>query len=353
MPTTVTVASFGNMPDGTSVKAFTLAEGPIEARIITYGGVLVSLRVPDRNGNIDDIVLGCESLADYVRLFNSDANPYFGAIVGRYANRIARGTFILEGKRYSVPVNDGPNSLHGGPHGFHNVVWQGKQISNGIELNYLSKDGEEGYPGELSVTVHYTLQNSALQIEYLAATSKLTVVNLSHHSYFNLLGQGKGAILEHQLALYASRFAPIDSTSIPTGEFASVSGTAFDFRRSRLIGERIDAGDEQLHFAKGYDHNWVLDSGKETLADAAEVYEPSTGRVLRVSTTQPGVQFYTGNFLDGSIRGKNGALYIRRGGFCLETQHFPDSPNHPEFPSTELRPGEHYQHKTLYRFTIR
>jgi aldose 1-epimerase len=353
MPTSVTVAGFGAMPDGTPVKAFTLVEGPIEARVITYGGVLVSLKVPGRTGKLDDIVLGCDSLADYVRLFNSDANPYFGTIVGRYANRVARGKFTLEGKHYSVPVNDGPNSLHGGPHGFHNVVWQGKQISDGVELNYVSKDGEEGYPGELSVTVRYTLKNSALQIEYLATTNKPTIVNLSHHSYFNLLGEGKGDILGHQLVLFASRFTPIDSTSIPTGELKSVSGTAFDFGTPHPIGERIDANDEQLRFARGYDHNWVLDSGTEKLSDAAEVYEPTTGRLLRVATTQPGIQFYTGNFLDGSLRGKSGALYVCRGGFCLETQHFPDSPNHPEFPSTELRRGERYQHETLYRFAIR
>ena len=353
MATTVAAAILGEMPDGTSVKVFTLTEGPIEARIITYGGVLVSLKVPDRNGAIDDVVLGCDSLDDYVRLFNSDANPYFGAIVGRYANRVAKGQFTLAGQSYSVPINDGPNSLHGGPHGFHNVVWQGKQIPNGVELNYESKDGEEGYPGELKVTVRYTLQDSAVQIEYLATTNKLTVVNLSHHSYFNLGGQGNGDILGHQLALYASRFAPIDSTSIPSGELRPVSGTAFDFRTARAIGERIDSNDEQLRFAKGYDHNWILDSGTANLSNAAEAYEPSTGRVLRVSTTQPGIQLYTGNFLDGSIRGKNGATYTRRSGLCLETQHFPDSPNHPEFPSTELRPGQRYQHKTLYRFAIR
>lgn len=353
MATTVSAKTFGEMPDGTPVKVFTLVEGPIEARIITYGGVLVSLKVPDRKGAIDDVVLGCDSLDDYVRLFNSDANPYFGAIVGRYANRIARGKFALEGKHHSIPVNDGPNSLHGGPHGFHNVVWRGNEIPNGVELGYLSRDGEEGYPGELTVKVRYTLQDSALQIEYLATTNKRTVVNLSHHSYFNLLGQGKGDILGHSLTLHGSRFTVIDSTSIPTGELRSVSSTAFDFRKPHLIGERIDASDEQLRFANGYDHNWVLDSGNGKLSDVAEVYELSTGRLLHVSTTQPGVQFYTGNFLDGSIRGKNKTLYIRRSGFCLETQHFPDSPNHPEFPSTELWLGERYQHTTLYRFAIR
>jgi len=340
------------MADGTSIEVFTLTEGKIEARIITYGGILVSLKVPDQTGEVDDVVLGFDTLEEYVEVFNSQTNPFFGAIIGRYANRIARGRFTLAGKTYSVPVNNGRNSLHGGPHGFHNVIWSGKEIESGVELGYLSKDGEAGYPGNLSVKVRYTLQQSAFTIEYLATTAQLTVVNLSHHSYFNLCGQGRGDILNHELTLHASRFAAVDFTLIPTGELRPVASTPFDFREPRLIGERIDANDQQLIFAKGYDHNWVLDSSGEDVTFAAEVHEPRSGRVLQVSTTQPGVQFYSGNFLDGTVQGKGGAKYVRRGGLCLETQHFPDSPNHPEFPSTELRPGEHYYHRTVYRFSV-
>lgn len=353
MRTTVTRQLFGRMADGTSVDVFALTEGKIEARITTYGGILVFLRIPDKTGNVDDVVLGFDTLEEYVEVFNSQANPFFGAIIGRYANRIARGRFTLAGKNYSVPVNNRPNSLHGGPHGFHNVIWSGKEIENGVELSYLSKDGEAGYPGNLSVKVRYTLQRSALTIEYLATTDQLTVVNLSHHSYFNLCGQSRGDILSHQLTLHASRFTPVDSTLIPTGELRPVASTPFDFRESRPIGERIDADDQQLLFAKGYDHSWVLDSSGEDLTLAAEVHEPISGRVLQVSTTQPGVQFYSGNSLDGTLTGKGGAKYVRRGGLSLETQHFPDSPNHAEFPSTELRPGERYHHRTVYRFSVR
>ena len=351
--TTVTKQPFGKMPDGNPVDIYTLSEGPVEARITTFGGTVVSLKVPDKSGKPDDIVLGFDTLDEYVRVSNGTGNPFFGALIGRYGNRIAKGTFTLDGKTYSLPINNPPNSLHGGPHGFNNVVWTGKQIPNGVELTYLSKDGEAGYSGNLSVTVRYTLENSALKIDYSATTDKDTVVNLTNHSYFNLAGQGHGDILNHQLTLRASKFTPVDSTLIPTGELKPVAGTPFDFQKSTRVGERIDANDEQIRFGKGYDHNWVLDSSTGKLAEAAEVYEPTSGRVLRVSTTQPGVQFYTGNFLDGTLKGKGGVTYQHRSGLCLETQHFPDSPNHPKFPTTELKPGERYHQVTVFSFSTR
>lgn len=351
--TNVTKQSFGKMPDGTQVEIFTLTEGLVEARITTFGGTVVSLKVPDKSGKSYDVVLGFDTLDEYVAVSNRDGNPHFGAVIGRYGNRIARGTFTLDGKSYSLPINNPPNSLHGGPHGFNNVVWTGKPIANGVELTYLSKDGEAGYPGNLSVTVRYTLEHSALKIDYSATTDKDTVANLTNHSYFNLAGQGHGDILNHQLTLHAARFTPVDSTLIPTGELRPVVSTPFDFQKPARVGDRIDADDEQIRFGHGYDHNWVLDSADGKLAEAAEVYEPTTGRVLRVSTTQPGVQFYTGNFLDGTLKGKGGVTYPRRSGLCLETQHFPDSPNHPDFPSTELKPGQRYHTVTVYSFSVR
>lgn len=351
--TNVTKQSFGKMPDGTPVDIYTLSEGRVEARITTFGGTVVSLKVPDKSGKSDDIVLGFDTLDEYVTVSSGQGNPHFGALIGRYGNRIALGTFTLDGQKYSLPINNPPNSLHGGPHGFDTQVWKGKPIPNGIELTYLSKDGEAGFPGNLSVTVRYTLENSALKIDYSATTDKDTVVNLTNHSYFNLAGQGHGDILNHQLTLHAARFTPVDSTQIPTGELRSVAGTPFDFRKSTRVGDRIDADDEQIRFGHGYDHNWVLDSSDGKLAEAAEVYESTTGRVLRVSTTQPGVQFYTGNFLDGTLKGKGGVTYPRRSALCLETQHFPDSPNHPEFPSTELKPGQRYHTVTVYSFSVR
>jgi aldose 1-epimerase len=352
--TNVTKQPFGKMPDGTAVDVYTLSEGPVEAKIITFGGIVESLKVPDKAGKSDDVVLGFDSLDDYVKISNApEGNPFFGAIIGRYANRIAKGKFTLDGKEYSVPINNPPNSLHGGPHGFNNVVWKGKEIPNGVELTYLSKDGEAGYPGNLTATVRYTLEHSALRVDYSATTDKDTVVNLTNHSYFNLAGQGHGDILNNMLTLHASLFTPVDSTLIPTGELRSVVNTPFDFTKSTRVGDRIDADDEQIRFGKGYDHNWVLDSSSGKLIDAAEVYEPTTGRVLRVSTTQPGMQFYTGNFLDGTLKGKGGATYVRRGALCLETQHFPDSPNHPKFPSTELKPGQRYHTVTVFSFSTR
>jgi len=352
--TTVTKQPFGKMPDGTQIDVYTLSEGKVEARIITYGGIVVSLKTPDKSGKVDDIVLGFDTLDQYVKVSNAPGNPFFGALIGRYANRIANAEFKLEGKEYHVPANDGKNSLHGGPHGLNNQVWKGKEIPNGVELTYLSKDGEAGYPGNLSVTVRYTLTGSALHIDYSATTDKPTVLNLTNHSYFNLAGQGNGDILNHELTLHASKFTPVDSTLIPTGELRPVAGTPFDFLKPHRIGERIDADDEQLKIAKGYDHNWVIDSqGAGKLTNTAEVYEPTTGRALRVSTTQPGVQFYTGNFLDGTLKGKGGKTYVHRGGLCLETQHFPDSPNHPKFPTTELKPGQRFHSVTVFSFSAR
>jgi aldose 1-epimerase len=351
--TKVTSEPFGKTPDGTPVEIFTLSDGAYEARIATYGGIVVSLKVPDRNGKPADVVLGFDNLDGYVANFNGPSDAFFGALIGRYANRIAHGRFSLDGKTYSLPLNNGENSLHGGPHGFNNVVWKAKPVANGVELTYLSKDGEAGYPGNLSATVRYTLVKGDLRIEYSATTDRDTVVNLTNHSYFNLAGQGD--ILNHQLTLHASRFTPVDAGLIPTGELKSVDSTPFDFRKPTAVGARINADDAQLHLGHGYDHNWVLDTGNAggKLAEAAEVYEPGSGRVLKVLTDQPGIQFYSGNFLDGSIQGKGGKPDELHAALCLETQHFPDSPNHPDFPTAELKPGERYHTVTVYSFSSR
>ncbi len=349
--TKVTTQSFGKMPDGTPVEIFTLSDGPIEARIMTYGGIVVSLKAPDKNGKAADVVLGFDDLDGYVANNNNKGTAFFGALIGRYANRIAHGTFTLGGKKYDLPKNDGDNTLHSGTHGFNNVVWKGKPIPNGVELTYMSKDGEAGYPGNLTAVVRYTLVGSGLRIEYSATTDKDTVLNLTNHSYFNLAGSGD--VLGYQMTLRASRFTPVDATLIPTGELKAVDSTPFDFRKATAIGSRIDAADEQIGLGHGYDHNWVLDATGGKLAEAAEVYEPISGRVLHVLTDQPGIQFYSGNFLDGSAKGKGGTPYQRRGALCLETQHFPDSPNNPSFPSTELKPGKKFHSVTVYRFSAR
>lgn len=344
--TSIAKQAFGHTSEGAAVDIYTLADGKVEARIITYGAIVVSLRTPDRNGKIDDVVLGCDSVERY-----EAQTAHFGGIIGRYANRIAHGSFQLDGKTYSIPKNDGDNALHGGIRGFDKVVWAAKEITDGLELTYVSKDGEQGFPGTLTTTVRYTLKGSALRIEYSATTDKDTVLNLTNHSYFNLAGQGKGDILGHVLKIDASRMTPVDAALIPTGELKSVAGTPFDFRTPHAIGERINADDAQLHLGKGYDHNFVSDHPSGELAEAAEAYEPTTGRILKVLTTELGLQLYTGNFLDGSITGKEGRVYNRRFAFCLETQHFPDSPNHPSFPSTELKPGQKFHSVTVYQFS--
>jgi len=344
--TQVVREQFGHTAEGTPVHLYLLSDGKLEVRIMTYGGIIVSLRAPDRDGKFDDVVLGYDSVQKYI-----EKTPYFGAIVGRFANRLAHGKFQLNGQTYSIPKNDGDNSLHGGIHGFDKVVWEDKPLPDGVELTYVSEDGDQGFPGTLATTVRYRLTGSALRIEYSATTNRDTVLNPSNHSYFNLAGQAKGEILGHVLRINASHITPVDATLIPTGDLKSVEGTPFDFRTPHTIGERINADDVQLRLGKGYDHNFVLDHPPGKLAKAAEVYEPTTGRILRVLTTQPGVQLYTGNFLDGSITGKEGRIYNRRFAFCLETQHFPDSPNHPSFPSTELKPGQKFQSVTVFEFS--
>jgi aldose 1-epimerase len=347
--TKTTQAKFGEMPDGAAIHIYTLTNAhKLQARIADYGGTVASLEVPDRDGKMGDVVLGFDTLAEYL------ANPtqYFGALIGRYGNRIANGRFSLDGVEYKLPRNNGENSLHGGDNGFNRRVWKSRALPDGgLELTYLSKDGEEGYPGNLSVTVTYHLTGAdELRIDYAATTDKDTVVNLTNHSYFNLKGAGSGDILGHNLLLNAERFTPVDKGLIPTGELLGVAGTPFDFRRLTAIGARIEQNDEQLKLGGGYDHNWVLNKSGNALTLAARVEEPTSGRTIEVHTSEPGIQFYTGNFLDGSVKGKGGKVYVRRGAFCLETQHFPDSPNHAAFPSTVLKPGQRYQSTTVYRF---
>jgi aldose 1-epimerase len=340
--------------DGKEVHLYTLRNSHgMEARIMNYGGIIVTLKVPGKDGKTEDVVLGFDSLASYVR-----DTPYFGCLVGRYGNRIAKGLFTIDGNQYTLAKNNGLNALHGGIKGFDKVVWsvdEQKSISGKtLVLGYVSKDGEEGYPGTLTVTVTYTLSDSNdIRIDYLATTDRPTIVNLTQHSYFNLAGPGDGDILGHQLMIAADRFTPIDSTFIPTGTVAPVKGTPFDFTTPVAIGERISEKDQQLQFGLGYDHNFVLNKPAGTFGLAARVYEPTSGKEMEVYTSEPGIQFYCGNFLDGHHIGKGGKPYRYRYGFCLETQHFPDSPNHPEFPSTVLRPGEKYVTSTLYRFGVR
>lgn len=340
---------FGRMPDGRVVDLYTLTNrNGVEVRIISYGGIVVSIKVPDRQGRIDDVVLGFDDLAGYLK-----GHPYFGAIVGRYANRIGGARFKLNGVEYKLAANDGPNHLHGGVAGFDKAIWQGRIAGNSLELSYTSRDGEEGYPGNLKVRVTYTLTDlNELKIDYHAVTDKDTVVNLTNHSYFNLAGQGRGDVLRHRLSIAAGRFTPVAAGAIPTGKMTMVAGTPFDFRKPTEIGARVEAADEQLKIGRGYDHNWVLDGKPGILRRAAAVEEPGSGRRLEVWTTEPGIQFYIGNYLDGSLTGKGGRKYLHRYGFCLETQHFPDSPNRKEFPSTVLRKGAAYRTTTVYKFTV-
>ena len=341
---------FGRMPDGRAAHIYTLVnKGGVEARATDYGGILVSLRTPDKRGAMADIVLGFDSLDGYLK----NPGPYFGAIIGRYANRIGQAKFTLDGKTFNVPKNDGANSLHGGTQGFDKRLWAARMLPDGgLELTYVSKDGEEGYPGTLTATVVYHLTDTnELRIDYSATSDKDTVVNLTNHSYFNLKGAGSGDILGHIVTINADRYTPVDSGLIPTGELRSVTGTPFDFQKATAIGARIEQADEQLKLGKGYDHNWVLKRKGDGLEVAARVEEPTSGRVLEVLTMQPGLQFYTGNFLDGTIKGKGNLVYARRTGFAMETQHYPDSPNKPAFPPVVLRPGQIYKTTTVYRFS--
>jgi aldose 1-epimerase len=340
--------------DGRPITLYTLTNSHgLEVRTMNYGAIILSMRVPDRKGQLADIVLGHETLAGYI-----PNPPYIGALVGRYANRIANGTFTLDGKTYSLPKNDGPNTLHGGiKRTFDKVVWEGEALKGGktgVSFTYLSKDGEEGFPGNVKVKVAYTLNDeNELVIDYEASTDKATPINLSQHSYFNLAGEGTSDILSHELMLNADRFTPVDKNLIPTGELRAVKGTPLDFTTPTKVGARIDENYDQLVLGHGYDHNFVINRKGDGMTLAARVYEPTSGRVLEVSTTQPAVQFYTGNFLDGTVTGKQGHVYKRRYGFCLETQHFPDSPNHPDFPSTILKPGETFRSKTVFKFSTR
>lgn len=343
-------APFGTMPDGTAVDAYTLRnKNGLTAKVITYGALLTEMHVPDRTGRFGDVTLGFDNLEQYLA-----GHPYFGATIGRYANRIAKGKFTLDGQTYTLAVNDGPNHLHGGKVGFDKVVWKAEIVSAtdgvAVRFTYISKDGEEGYPGTLTATVVYTLtDDNELRLDYTATTDKATVVNLTNHTYWNL-AEG-GDILGHVLMLKADRYTPVDATLIPTGEIAPVKGTIMDFTQPMPIGSRIK---QLTNTPQGYDHNYVLNSGgsaKPTLA--ARVHEPKTGRILEISTTEPGIQFYSGNFLDGTLKGKRGVVYNYQNAFCLETDHFPDSPNQPKFPSVVLRPGQTYRQTTIHKFSVK
>ena len=356
---TLVSSPFGRTPDGIAIDVFTLTNANgVEVRTIPYGAIIVSLRVPDRSGQLGDVVLGFDTFDDYI----TKKPPYFGAIVGRYGNRIAKGRFTLDGKTYQLATNNGPNHLHGGVKGFDKLVWHGEAFNRdgnvGVVYTVTSPDGDEGYPGTLNVRVTYTLTPAnELTVDYDATADKATPVNLTQHSYFNLAGDGSGDILGHELTIDADRYTPVDETLIPTGELAPVEGTPFDFRKATAIGARIGAEHTQLRYGGGYDHNWVLNSSTSSApgappVHAARVVDPKSGRTLDISTTEPGLQFYAGNFLDGTITGKSGHVYKHRNGLCVETQHFPDSPNHQNFPSTILRPGARYQSRTVFAFGV-
>lgn len=347
---TITESAFGTLPDGTPVELYTLRNSHgMEATITTYGGIVTTLKVPDKQGRFSDVVLGYDHLDGYLK-----STPYFGALIGRYGNRIAKGKFSLDGVEYTLAANNGANALHGGLKGFDKAVWTARPLptANGpsLILTYVSRDGEEGYPGNLLVTAVYSVtEDNALKVEFSATTDRKTVVNLTHHSYFNL--RGSGDVLGHVVYINADKFTPVDAGSIPTGELRPVAGTPFDFRKPNTIGARIgQTNDAQIALGRGYDHNWVLNKQGQELSLAASVYEPMSGRKMEVWTTEPGTQFYTGNFLDGSITGKGGWVYQPRHGFCFEPQHFPDSPNQPAFPTTVLNPGETYQNTIIYKF---
>ena len=342
----VTKASFGTTPDGKAVEIYTLKSPTVEAKIMTYGARIVSIQTPDRDGKMADVVLGHTDLQGYI----GDGKTYFGAVVGRYGNRIAKGQFSLDGKSYQIPTNDHGNALHGGKVGFDSMVWTGKQLPDGVEMTLVSPDGDQGFPGTLTTHVRYTLQGDALHIDYTATTTAATVTNLTNHSYFNLGGEGSGTILDETIQINASKYTPTDSGLIPTG-IEPVAGTPFDFEKPTVIGSRIHDNNVQLTQANGgYDLNWVLNGPASQMKVAAKVHDPKSGRILTVSTTQPGVQFYTGNFLDGTVTGPGGQSYPKYSALCLETQHFPDSPNHPAFPTTELKPGQTLPTQTLLTF---
>lgn len=349
----IVTSSFGKTQDGIPVDQFTLKnKNGIEVSVISYGGIITSLLTPDKNATVEDIVLGFDSLSSYEK-----GHPYFGALIGRFGNRIAKGKFKLDGKTYTLATNNDENHLHGGVKGFDKVVWtvveHPSTEGKALKLTYLSKDQEEGYPGNLQVEVIYTLtDNDELKVDYKATTDKKTIVNLTQHSYFNLSGNTKRDILDHTLTLNADKFVPVDKTLIPTGTLKDVVNTPFDFKTATSIGSRINTSDEQLKFGKGYDHCWVINPSQEKLAHAATLYDSISGRQLEVFTTEPGIQFYSGNFLDGSLTGKYNTVYKHRTGLCLESEHFPDAPNQPTFASVELKPGEVYQSQTVFKFSV-
>ncbi|MGY1682250.1 aldose epimerase family protein [Geodermatophilus sp. SYSU D01176] len=356
------VEPFGATPDGTAVERWTLSNGEATMRVLTYGGVIQTLEVPDADGDVDNVVLGFPDLEGYL----SEDDPYFGALIGRFGNRIAEGRFTLDGVTYQLPLNDGPNTLHGGPGGFSERVWTAADVSDdevaALQLQLVSEDGDQGFPGTLTTTVTYRLDaESRLTVHYQATTDAPTVVNLTQHTYWNLAGEGSGDVYDHELQIDAGGFTPVDETLIPTGEIAPVEGTPFDFREPTPIGARIRQADQQLLYGQGYDHNWALDreddgaregsDSEDGLEEAAAVHDPDSGRTLTISTTEPGIQFYSGNFLDGTLVGTGGRIYRQGDGLVLETQHFPDSPNQPEFPSTVLLPGEVYDSTTVFELT--
>lgn len=344
--TKVTKADFGKLPNGSGVDVYTLADATLNIRIITFGAHVISVKAPDRDGKIADVVLGYDTLAEYV----TDNRTYMGSVVGRYGNRIGKGQFTLGGKQVQLSLNNNGNTLHGGVTGFDRLNWTGKQVPNGVELTIVSPDGDMGFPGTLTAHVTYTLVGDKLRMDYSATTDKPTVVNLTNHSYFNLAG--KGDILGHVLSINADKYTPIDAGLIPAGPLAPVAGTPFDFSKPTAIGARIQTANGQLKLAGGYDHNWILDAPHTLTRPAAVVMDPASGRTLKVFTVEPGVQFYSGNSLDGKYKGRDGAPYVRYSGLCLETQHFPDSPNRPDFPSTTLMPGKQYHTSTIFEFTV-
>ncbi len=339
---------WGKTTDGADAHIYTLTSGPIEVRVTDFGAHLVSVRTPDRTGKVADVVLGFDTIKDY----QTQPDYYLGALVGRFGNRIAKGQFTIDGKTYQIPLNDGANALHGGPVGFDKYLWKAEEVSNGVEFTHTSPDGDMGFPGTLTARIRYTLTGGTLRLDYSATTDKATVVNLTNHAYFNLRGDGEGDILGHRLQLDAENFTPTDSGLIPTGELKPVAGTPLDFRKPAVIGERIEADFEPLRLAGGYDHNFAVNGPVGVLRRAARMSEPASGRTLTVETTEPGIQFYAGNFLDGQRTGRHGQKIAKRTGFCLETQHFPDAPNHAEFASAVLRPGEALHSTTTFTFGV-